>query len=292
MSPFHPAVLAHRRKRFTRPDGARYLRPDAHRFGPPRLQEKSWAARMVDRTRAEEAEAAHAAEIAALEAEHRALGHDFAELEHDLAWRAFCRKYGFNPDQPRDELGRWTSSGGQSTGDDGQLIGDAGDEQSIGDAGDQQSIGHDNVRLAAMSWDARRQMIFGQRDLFEGEGGFGGGNRGSTPSLPPFRRDGPAAGVLQGEGKTETIISGVGGPASSMPKGAPGFDIVTSTHVEGHAAALMRSGGMSEATLSINHPAGVCSSCAANLSRMLPEGAKLDVIELSGTVKTFLGIKP
>jgi hypothetical protein len=130
---FHPAAVEHRRTLFTRPDRARYLRHDAHRFGPPKPQEKSWAARMVDAMRAEEAEAARGAEIEAFEAEHRALRRELAELKYELAWRALCRKAGFNPDQPRDELGRWTDAGG-SSGDGGNEATDAGEQPSVSDA--------------------------------------------------------------------------------------------------------------------------------------------------------------
>jgi hypothetical protein len=114
---FHPAAVEHRRKLFTRPDSARFLRHDAHRFGRPKPSEKSWAARMVEQIRADEEEVARAAEIAAFEAGHRALRRELAELKFELAWRALCRKYGFNPDQPRDELGRWTDAGGASQSD-------------------------------------------------------------------------------------------------------------------------------------------------------------------------------
>ena len=145
MAWFHPAAVEHRRQLFTRPDGARYLRHDAHRFGPPKSQEKSWAARMVDQIRAEEAEAARAAEIAAFEAEHRALRRELAELNEELAWRALCRKYGFNPDQPRNELGRWTDAGGESdtsadqagdysTGAEARIMSDAGSGPAADDA--------------------------------------------------------------------------------------------------------------------------------------------------------------
>jgi len=145
MAWFHPAAVEHRRKLFTRPDGARYLRHDAHRFGPPKSQEKSWAARMVDQIRAEEAEVARAAEIEAFEAAHRALRRELAELNEELAWRALCRKYGFNPDQPRDELGRWTDAGGESdtsadqagdysTGAEARIMSDAGSGPAADDA--------------------------------------------------------------------------------------------------------------------------------------------------------------
>jgi len=123
MARFHPAAVEHRRRLFTRPDGQNYLRDDPHRVGPPTPQEKSWAARTVDQMRAEEAEAARAAEIAAFEPEHRALRDALAELKDELAWRALCRKYGFNTDQPRDERGRWTDAGGtpQDDSSDGPI---------------------------------------------------------------------------------------------------------------------------------------------------------------------------
>jgi hypothetical protein len=81
----------------------------------------------------------------------------------------------------------------------------------------------------------------------------------------------------------------VGGPASFIPRGDAGFNLVTRTHVEGHAAALMRQLGISQATVYINNPI-ICSSCERFLPSMLPSGATLKVVLPSGIVVTFVGV--
>ena len=65
-----------------------------------------------------------AEEQAALAAEQDALCEDLAhlrwlvaDLKFDLAWRRLCRKYGYNPEQPRvpagnPDGGQWTRDGG------------------------------------------------------------------------------------------------------------------------------------------------------------------------------------
>jgi RHS repeat-associated protein len=79
-----------------------------------------------------------------------------------------------------------------------------------------------------------------------------------------------------------------GGPGGAMLSGAPGFDIVTRTHVEGHAAAAMRQHGASTGTLYINNPE-ICASCAKLLPDMLPTNAHLTVILPNGTQVPFVG---
>jgi hypothetical protein len=134
-------------------------------------------------------------------------------------------------------------------------------------------------------------MIFGQKDLFEGERGFGGGNRGGGPSLPSYK-GGPTAGVLRSSGaKDVELVSGEGGPASRMPPKSPGFDAYTSEHVEGHAAATMRELKINEGTLYINNPSGPCLNCNRLLDRMLAPGARLNVVWPDGA-KTYEGIQP
>jgi hypothetical protein len=85
------------------------------------------------------------------------------------------------------------------------------------------------------------------------------------------------------------LKSGVEGPAKSMPKGSPGFDIVTRTHVEGHAAAAMQQLGLKDATVVINNPQ-ICSSCTELLPRMLEPGSHLTVVTSNGTSTTFTGV--
>ena len=76
-----------------------------------------------------------------------------------------------------------------------------------------------------------------------------------------------------------------------IPRGSPGFDLQTLTHVEGQAAALMRHLGINRGTLYINNPA-ICSKCTAYLHKMLPPGATLDVVLPSGLKTPFTGKAP
>ena len=92
----------------------------------------------------------------------------------------------------------------------------------------------------------------------------------------PSRSGGKTSGILITETAEIHLTSGWDGPASQMPKGAPGFDIVTRTHVEGHAAALMHQNGWNTATLYLNNVP--CASCSKLLSKMLPPGSSLEVI--------------
>jgi len=118
MAWIHPAAVEHRRKLYTRPEGERFLRHDKHRFGPQAPYEKSWAARVVDQIRAEDEQSAHDTELAAFHAEHLKLRRELAELKFELAWRKLCRKYGYNPGQPRrpkgdpEGPGRWVEIDG------------------------------------------------------------------------------------------------------------------------------------------------------------------------------------
>jgi hypothetical protein len=87
------------------------------------------------------------------------------------------------------------------------------------------------------------------------------------------------------------LQSGYDGPAQNMPEGSSGFNGVTLSHVEGHAAALMRQLGISEAWIEINNPE-ICVSCMNLLPRMLPRGAKLHVILPDGRDVLFEGVGP
>jgi hypothetical protein len=111
MSYMHPAALAARRKYWTRPDAYRFAAP-----GTPEAKMPGWLDPSATRVRLreaqeEEARAAFAAEVKALQAQQDRLCEMLAEIKYELAWRRMCRKYGYNPAQPRDELGRWTDTG-------------------------------------------------------------------------------------------------------------------------------------------------------------------------------------
>ena len=110
----------------------------------------------------------------------------------------------------------------------------------------------------------------------------------SAPILPKFVPGGKTLGVLRTPQGDIPITSGWTGPSSAMPKGSPGFDIVSKSHVEGHASAIMHQEGLTDATLFINNPA-VCASCTSNLPRMLPSGSNLNVVLPDGTVVPFTG---
>jgi hypothetical protein len=114
MSYVHPAWLEHQQKRFTRLDGQRWVRPDAHRLMTPQPpQAKSYAARVVEQRQVEEERTALDHELKAFYAEHLELRRRLADLKFELAWRRLRRKY--SPDQARDEQGRWTNSGNSTT---------------------------------------------------------------------------------------------------------------------------------------------------------------------------------
>ncbi len=122
-----------------------------------------------------------------------------------------------------------------------------------------------------------------------------GGTRGSVPtpaatrgiSRLPAYAGGKTQGILQAGSKEIDLISGWGGPAAQLPRGSAGFDIVTKSHVEGHAAAIMRMEGLEQATLYINQVP--CASCARLLPRMLPQGAELTIHGPNNFMRVFRG---
>jgi hypothetical protein len=138
------------------------------------------------------------------------------------------------------------------------------------------------VQLAGLSWIRKLRAALAQGEL------FGGAVKGA-PRMPAFRGE-ETFGVLQSPGRADKVfISGDGGPTSMMPKYSPGFDIVTRTHVEGHAAATMRYLGISRATLYINNPT-ICPPCFERLPKMLPPNAILEVVLPSGRRIPFKGL--
>ncbi|NJO84018.1 MAG: hypothetical protein HC828_15350 [Blastochloris sp.] len=117
----------------------------------------------------------------------------------------------------------------------------------------------------------------------DGGGGGGGGHGGwRTPGdkLPTWQKGHPTRGVLDTGSEEIDLVSGSGGPANNMPLDTPGMrdDMVVRTHVEAHAAAIMRQRGLKEATLYINNtPCLGRLGCDNMLPHMLPEGATLHV---------------
>jgi len=124
-----------------------------------------------------------------------------------------------------------------------------------------------------------------------GEAGATSGGAQARPTLPAFTLDGKTSGILRTPTGDVPLQSGWQGPASSFPGGTPGFDVITRTHVERHAAAVMRQRGLMEATLDINNPQ-ICPSCERLLPRMLPPGSRLTIVLPDGTRRTFTGAIP
>jgi RHS repeat-associated protein len=119
----------------------------------------------------------------------------------------------------------------------------------------------------------------------------------SSPSpasrLPERPNDkGKTTGILVADGQEYgPIVSGKSGPAADIPRGTPGFNGVTKTHVEGHASAIMRQTGAINGTLYINNqPCLGPRGCDSMLPRMLPEDATLRVVGPNGFDKTYTGI--
>ncbi len=111
---------------------------------------------------------------------------------------------------------------------------------------------------------------------------------GLPPQLAPYKEGGKTSGVFRSQNLTIELQSGYDGPAEAMPPESSGFDRYTLSHVEGHAAALMRQLGIGEATVYINNPE-ICSSCEKLLPRMLPPASTLNVVLPNGTVRKFEG---
>lgn len=100
---------------------------------------------------------------------------------------------------------------------------------------------------------------------------------GSIPSLPQrTSATDKTTGILVSGGRQTTLTSGWNGPASQMPQRSSGFDIISKSHVEGHAAALMHQNGWSSGILYINNLP--CTSCTSNLPKMLPSGSTLRIV--------------
>ncbi len=113
-------------------------------------------------------------------------------------------------------------------------------------------------------------------------------NCGEGVTLPEFVAGGKTSGVLRTAAGDTPLLSGRAGPAASLPKPSPGFNAITSTHVEGHASALMRQQGIQEAVLHINNPK-ICLPCQQNLANMLPPGSRLTVVLPDGSSILFIG---
>ena len=115
-------------------------------------------------------------------------------------------------------------------------------------------------------------------------------NQDCAPKLPRYS-GGKTSGVLRYGDADVPLLSGYRGPSASLPRGTPGMNGRIKSHVEAHAAAIMRQEGLTEATLYINRvPCPGKTGCRAMLARMLPEGARLRVIGPGGFDEVFIGL--
>lgn len=122
----------------------------------------------------------------------------------------------------------------------------------------------------------------GDGEVADGDLSMLSGARSAAKGLAnevPAYAGGKTAGTLVGPGGAENaLISGWHPPAALMPKGTPGMNIVTKSHVEAHAAAIMRNEGLANATLWINRaPCGGATGCRNLLPRMVPSGSTLTI---------------
>jgi uncharacterized protein YukE len=115
--------------------------------------------------------------------------------------------------------------------------------------------------------------------------------------LPEYTRP-PARGIFHLPGddvlSNYPLRSQYEGPTKEIPKETfPGFNHHVRSHVEAHAAAIMRLGDMGpgdEAALEINRiPCPGPNGCAVNLPRMLPPGATLHIYGPDGYYKAWVG---
>ena len=134
MTELRDAAVAYRQRRWMRPDAHRFIRHDAWRFmapGSPRYVGRDVVKYFelgapgdpaAPRDKAHD-RAAVRAEIDAL----LKLKSELAGIRAELKFRRFLRafKAGFNPDQPRDDLGQWTE-GGERADEDSQDVQIAG----------------------------------------------------------------------------------------------------------------------------------------------------------------------
>ena len=196
-----------------------------------------------------------------------------------------------------DELGRFTFVDGAVTGP-GHALGD-GQKPASGNDGRvrvaQNAEGENlRARIGGNGQPVESGTFLGRAGAFAGRYVFG--PLGALISMTEPMGNGELIGTYGG-GKTEGILatgdgdyylkSGRQGPASMMGGKGSGFDSYTKSHVERHAAALMHQLGLTEARVYVNNPR-ICAPCTKLLPRMLPPGAKLEVVTPNGS-QTFAG---
>jgi hypothetical protein len=111
-------------------------------------------------------------------------------------------------------------------------------------------------------------------------------------ALPAF--SGKTEGVLRVGDEDVALRSGYDGPSAQLPKPRPGMHGNILSHVEAHAAAVMRLQRVNRATLYINRIPCTggqrAPGCHLNLPRMLPEGAELTVYGPDGFKWVYRGL--
>jgi hypothetical protein len=123
MSTINPIWLEGRRRYWQRHDWQRFIRHDAHRFLTPAGIAEEKRAAEAEQAAQREVEETDAAEREAFYAEHLELRRQLADVKFELAFRRIFRKY--NPDQPRDDRGRWVDDPDKGRADDtGKETGD------------------------------------------------------------------------------------------------------------------------------------------------------------------------
>jgi hypothetical protein len=110
-----PEWVEYQRRRFARPDAHRYVRPDAYRWQRPDQVDEN-APSYLRKFRSDETRAAESDREAAARADAELQEQRLALARLRLDWELLKfalggRKAGFNPDQPRDDRGRWTDAG-------------------------------------------------------------------------------------------------------------------------------------------------------------------------------------
>jgi RHS repeat-associated protein len=113
--------------------------------------------------------------------------------------------------------------------------------------------------------------------------------RDIAPDLSAYA-GGKTSGVLvRSDGSQVPLQSGYDGPALGLPKPRPGMNGNIVSHVEAHAAAIMRSEGLGEATLYINRaPCPGVNGCMLNVSCMVPSGSTMNIYVMTqGSAANF-----
>lgn len=119
----------------------------------------------------------------------------------------------------------------------------------------------------------------------------------TTPAgtVVPQYSGGKTEGILVRPDLVETaLVSGYAGPSMGV-RGIPRMNGNIKSHVEAHAAVIMRRERLADATLWINKPPCVTTDprslgCHNALPHMLPEGAKLRIIGPGGFDETYTGL--